>query len=184
MSCTRQGSYHDSFADYLGFLEPRLREAHRVLTPNGSLYFHIDNREVHYGKILLDRIFGRESFLKEIVWAYDYGAKTTRKWPAKHDNILWYAQNPANYIFNYEAIDRIPYMAPALAGPEKARRGKFPTDTWWHTIVSPTGREKTGYPTPKPLGILKRIVAASSHPQDTVPDFGGAAAAAEKRPCF
>ncbi len=164
-------SYEDSFDDFLGFLEPRLREARRVLTPDGSLYFHIDYREVHYCKVLLDRIFGRESFLNEIIWAYDYGARTKKKWPAKHDNILWYAKDPVRYVFNYDAIERIPYMAPGLVGPAKAARGKLPTDTWWHTIVSPNGREKTGYPTQKPLGVVRRIVAASSHPGDTVLDF-------------
>ncbi|RJQ36192.1 site-specific DNA-methyltransferase [Candidatus Parcubacteria bacterium] len=163
--------YADQFDDYLGFLEPRLNEARRVLAPGGSIYFHNDYREVHYCKILLDRIFGRENFLNEIIWAYDYGARTTKKWPTKHDTILWYAKNAANYIFNYDAIARIPYMAPGLVGPEKARRGKLPTDTWWHTIVSPTGKEKTGYPTQKPLGILERIVQASSHPGDLVMDF-------------
>jgi len=163
--------YADAFDDFRGFIEPRLREAHRLLTPNGSLYFHIDYREVHYCKILLDEIFGRECFLNEIIWAYDYGARTNKKWPAKHDNILWYAKDPDHYIFNYDAIDRIPYMAPGLVGPEKAARGKTPTDVWWHTIVSPTGKEKTGYPTQKPLGILRRIIAASSNPGDTVLDF-------------
>ncbi|TSC78797.1 MAG: putative adenine-specific DNA-methyltransferase [Candidatus Peregrinibacteria bacterium Gr01-1014_25] len=164
-------SYNDIFADYLGFLQPRLEEAKRVLTPDGSLYFHIDYREVHYCKILLDEIFGRASFLNEIIWAYDYGARSKVKWPAKHDNILWYAKDPENYVFNYEQLDRIPYMAPGLVGPEKAALGKTPTDTWWHTIVSPNGREKTGYPTQKPLGIIKRIITASSRPGDLVMDF-------------
>ena len=163
--------FSDSFDDFLAFLEPRLEEVKRILTPNGSLYFHIDYREVHYCKVLLDQIFGRECFLNEIIWAYDYGARTKRKWPAKHDNILWYVKDPENYIFNYEEIERIPYMAPGLVGPEKAARGKTPTDVWWHTIVSPTGKEKTGYPTQKPLGIIKRIVQASSRPGDIVMDF-------------
>lgn len=163
--------YGDNFDDYIGFLEPRLREAYRILTPNGSIYFHIDYREAHYCKILLDKIFGRDSFLNEIIWAYDYGARTKKKWPAKHDSILWYAKNPEDYIFNYEDIERIPYMAPGLVGPEKAAEGKLPTDTWWHTIVSPNGKEKTGYPTQKPLGIIKRIVQASSRPGDMVMDF-------------
>ena len=166
-----QRGYADVFDDFLAFLEPRLIEAKRLLTPDGSLYFHIDYREVHYCKILLDKLFGRECFLNEIIWAYDYGARTKKKWPAKHDNILWYAKDPENYIFNYEEIERIPYMAPGLVGPEKAARGKTPTDVWWHTIVSPTGKEKTGYPTQKPLGILKRIIQASSNPGDTVLDF-------------
>ncbi len=166
-----QKSYSDRFDDFLDFLEPRLQEAHRLLAPNGSLYFHIDYREVHYCKVLLDQIFGRECFLNEIIWAYDYGARTKKKWPPKHDNILWYARDPENYVYNFDAIERIPYMAPGLVGPEKAARGKLPTDTWWHTIVPTNGKEKTGYPTQKPLGILRRIVAASSIPGAVVLDF-------------
>jgi site-specific DNA-methyltransferase (adenine-specific) len=164
-------SYSDLFDDFLGFLEPRLKEAYRILAANGSMYFHIDYREVHYCKILLDSIFGRECFLNEIIWAYDYGARSKSKWPAKHDNILWYVKNPDDYIFNYDEIERIPYMAPGLVGPEKADRGKTPTDTWWHTIVPTNGKEKTGYPTQKPLGILKRIVQASSPQNGLVLDF-------------
>jgi site-specific DNA-methyltransferase (adenine-specific) len=164
-------AYQDSFDDYLAFLEPRLIEARRLLTPHGSLYFHIDYREVHYCKVLLDGIFGREAFLNEIIWAYDYGARTKKKWPPKHDNILWYAKDPRDYIFNIDEIDRIPYMAPGLVGPEKAAIGKLPTDTWWHTIVPTNGTEKTGYPTQKPLGIIRRIISASSNPGDVVLDF-------------
>jgi len=164
-------AYHDQFDDYLGFLEPRLIEARRLLKANGSLYFHIDYREVHYCKVLLDGIFGRESFLNEIIWAYDYGGRTRKKWPAKHDNILWYAKDPRNYIYNVDDIERIPYMAPGLVGAEKAARGKLPTDTWWHTIVPTNSHEKTGYPTQKPLGILRRIVRASSPPGGLVLDF-------------
>jgi site-specific DNA-methyltransferase (adenine-specific) len=164
-------SYEDSFDDYLSFLEPRLREAHRILAPNGSLYFHIDYREVHYCKILLDEIFGRECFLNEIIWAYDYGGRPKNRWPPKHDNILFYAKEPGKHIFNVDEIERIPYMAPGLVGPEKAALGKLPTDVWWHTIVPTNSREKTGYPTQKPLGILRRIVQASSRPGDIVLDF-------------
>ena len=168
---TGRQSYDDAFDDYLGFLEPRLREAYRVLAADGSFYIHLDYREVHYAKVLLDAIFGRPSFLNEIIWAYDYGGRSRRRWPAKHDVILFYVKDPDNYVFNAEAVDREPYMAPGLVTPEKAARGKLPTDVWWHTIVSPTGKEKTGYPTQKPLGILRRIVAASSRPEDVVLDF-------------
>jgi site-specific DNA-methyltransferase (adenine-specific) len=163
--------YHDHFDDFLGFLRPRLIQAHRILSPTGSLFFHIDYREVHYCKIMLDEIFGRPSFQNEIIWAYDYGARSTKRWPAKHDNILWYTKDPTLYTFNLDATDRIPYMAPGLVGPIKAARGKTPTDVWWHTIVSPTGKEKTGYATQKPLGILERIVRVHSNPGDTVLDF-------------
>jgi site-specific DNA-methyltransferase (adenine-specific) len=164
-------SYVDLFDDYLAFLEPRLVEAHRILTAYGSLYFHIDYREAHYCKVLLDTIFGRDGFLNEIIWAYDYGGRPKNRWPPKHDNILLYVKDRAHYTFNYAEIERIPYMAPGLVGPEKAARGKLPTDTWWHTIVPTNGKEKTGYPTQKPLGILRRIVQASSRPGDLVLDF-------------
>ena len=164
-------SFSDLFDDYLAFIEPRLLEAHRVLAAHGSLYFHVDYREVHYCKVLLDAIFGRDSFLNEIIWAYDYGGRPRNKWPPKHDNILLYVKDPANYVFNYDEIERIPYMAPGLVGPEKAARGKLPTDTWWHTIVPTNSAEKTGYPTQKPIGILKRIVQASSRPGNVVLDF-------------
>jgi len=166
-----QRAFADLFDDYLAFLEPRLRQAHRVLAPHGTMYFHIDYREAHYCKVLIDCIFGRECFLNEIIWAYDYGARTKRKWPPKHDNILVYVKDPKNYTFNADAIDRIPYMAPGLVGSEKAARGKLPTDTWWHTIVPTNSKEKTGYPTQKPLGILERIVQASSNPGELVLDF-------------
>jgi site-specific DNA-methyltransferase (adenine-specific) len=163
-------SYNDTFANYWEFLGPRLEEAHRILSPNGTLYLHLDYREVHYAKVVLDGIFGRDNFLNEIIWAYDYGARSKKKWPAKHDNILVYTKTP-NYFFNSEEVDREPYMAPGLVTPEKAALGKLPTDVWWHTIVSPTGKEKTGYATQKPEGVIRRIITASSRPGDLVVDF-------------
>lgn len=166
-----ESSYRDSFDDYLGFLAPRLEEARRLLDASGTLYFQIDPREGHYCKILLDEIFGRECFLNEIVWAYDYGARTKRRWPAKHDTILVYVRDPEGYIFDSEEVDREPYMAPGLVSAEKAARGKLPTDVWWHTIVPTTGREKTGYPTQKPEGIVRRMVQASTRPGDWCLDF-------------
>ncbi|HWI21182.1 MAG TPA: site-specific DNA-methyltransferase [Baekduia sp.] len=167
-------SYADEFDDFLGFLEPRLREIHRLLHETGTLYFHIDYREAHYCKLLLDEIFGRECFLNEIVWAYDYGARATRRWPAKHDTILVYVRDPAKYFFDAAEVDREPYMAPGLVTAEKAARGKLPTDVWWHTIVTTNGREKTGYPTQKPEGIVRRMVAASTSPGDRCLDpFAG-----------
>ncbi len=164
-------AYEDIFDDFLVFLEPRLLEAHRLLKPHGALYFHIDYREVHYCKLLLDLIFGRDHFINEIIWAYDYGGKPKSRWPAKHDNILFYVKDPAHYVFNVDEIEREPYMAPGLVGPEKAARGKLPTDVWWHTIVATNGAEKTGYPTQKPLGVINRILKASSNPGDLVLDF-------------
>jgi site-specific DNA-methyltransferase (adenine-specific) len=165
-SVLAESSYADEFDDYLGFLEPRLLEVRRLLCETGTLYLHIDYREAHYVKLLLDGLFGRDCFLNEIIWAYDYGARPRRRWPAKHDTILVYVKDPDRYWFDAEAVEREPYMAPGLVTAEKAARGKLPTDVWWHTIVSPTGKEKTGYPTQKPEGILRRIVQASSKPGD------------------
>jgi site-specific DNA-methyltransferase (adenine-specific) len=165
-SVLAESSYADEFDDYLGFLEPRLLEVRRLLCESGTLYLHIDYREAHYVKLLLDRLFGRDCFLNEIIWAYDYGARPRRRWPAKHDTILVYVKDPDRYWFDAEAVEREPYMAPGLVTAEKAARGKLPTDVWWHTIVSPTGKEKTGYPTQKHEGILRRIVQASSKPGD------------------
>ena len=164
-------SYHDAFEDYWAFLEPRIKQAHRLLTQDGTLYLHLDWREVHYAKVMCDMIFGRDCFMNELIWAYDYGAKSTKRWPTKHDNILMYVKDPQKYYFNADTVDREPYMAPGLVTEEKAARGKLPTDVWWHTIVSPTGKEKTGYPTQKPVGLLKRMIAASSRPGDWVLDF-------------
>jgi site-specific DNA-methyltransferase (adenine-specific) len=163
--------YGDQFDDFLGFLRPRLEQAYRVLSATGSFFFHIDYREVHYCKVMLDEIFGRTSFQNEIIWAYDYGARAKKRWPAKHDNILWYTKDPERYTFNLEECDRIPYMAPGLVGAEKAAKGKTPTDVWWHTIVSPTGKEKTGYATQKPLGVMERIVKVHSNTGEKVLDF-------------
>jgi site-specific DNA-methyltransferase (adenine-specific) len=165
------GSFEDRFDDFLRFLEPRLKEAYRVLSARGSIFVHLDYREVHYCKVLLDQIFGRPCFMNEIIWAYDYGGRTRQRWPAKHDNILWYAKDPSNYTFHYEAVERVPYLAPQLVTAEKARRGKTLTDVWWHTIVPTRSRERTGYPTQKPLGILERIVRVHSSPGDLVLDF-------------
>lgn len=164
-------TYDDRFDDYGAFLMPRLEEAWRLLADDGTLYLHLDYREAHYAKVMLDAVFGRDSFLNELIWAYDYGAKSRSRWPTKHDTILVYVKNPRDYVFNSDEVDREPYMAPGLVTPEKAARGKLPTDVWWHTIVPTTGREKTGYPTQKPEGILRRIVRASSRPGDRVLDL-------------
>jgi site-specific DNA-methyltransferase (adenine-specific) len=173
--------YTDKFAhdDYISWMRSLMLEAKRVLVPTGSIFVHLDYREVHYVKVMLDDVFGRECFKNEIIWAYDYGGRSKSRWSAKHDNILWYVRDPKNYTFNFDQMDRIPYMAPGLVGVEKAARGKTPTDHWsdipgsywWHTIVPTNGKEKTGYPTQKPLGILNRIVKVHSNPGDQLLDF-------------
>ncbi|MEP6843853.1 MAG: site-specific DNA-methyltransferase, partial [Pseudolysinimonas sp.] len=160
--------YDDRFDDYWAFLEPRLVEAWRLLDEQGTLYLHLDYREAHYAKVALDALFGRDCFLNELIWAYDYGAKSTKRWPSKHDTILVYVKDPSKYYFDSESVDREPYMAPGLVTPEKVARGKLPTDVWWHTIVSTNGSERTGYATQKPEGVLRRIVQASSAPGDRV----------------
>jgi len=164
-------TYADAFDDYLGWLTPHLVETRRVMAEHASLYFHIDPRESHYCKVLLDEVFGRDCFLNEIVWAYDYGARSTRRWSPKHDVLLVYVRHPERYHFATDEVERLPYMAPSLVTPEKALRGKLPTDVWWHTIVPTNSRERTGYPTQKPLGVLRRVVAASSRPGDLVLDW-------------
>jgi site-specific DNA-methyltransferase (adenine-specific) len=171
VEAVESASYEDDFEDFEAFLMPRIEAALRCMTPDASLFVHLDSREVHQIKVALDRLIGRSCFMNEIIWAYDYGGRPKTRWPAKHDTILWYALDPDAYVFNYEEIDRIPYMAPDLVGEEKAERGKTPTDVWWHTIVPTGGREKTGYPTQKPLGILNRIIKVHSRPGDVVLDF-------------
>ena len=179
-----QAAYADAFDDFLGFLEPRLQQAHRLLAADGSLFFHIDYREAHYCKVLLDGIFGRAQFMNEIVWAYDYGARSKKRWSTKHDTLFWYTKNAKSYTFEFEEMDRIPYMAPGLVGKEKAARGKTPTDVWWHTIVPTNGKERVGYPTQKPLGVLERILKVHTKPGDRLLDFfagsGTTGAAAQK----
>jgi site-specific DNA-methyltransferase (adenine-specific) len=184
-SVTSDHKYDDTTprTEYLAALRTRLNEMHRVLTPSGSMYLHVDHHASHHVRILLDEVFGEDRFLNEIVWAYDYGGRRKDRWPYKHDVIYWYAKGPT-WTFNREQIDRLPYMAPGLVTPEKAKRGKLPTDVWWMTIVPTSGKERTGYPTQKPLQLLERIVTASSNPGDLVADFycgsGTAAVAAQK----
>ena len=176
--------YGDTYVDYIPFLLSRIEAALPLLKPNASLFVHVDFRESHYVKVALDKLIGRDHFMNEIIWAYDYGGRSKKKWPAKHDTIFWYTRDPKNYVFNFEDMERIPYMAPGLVGKEKAARGKTPTDVWWHTIVATNGKEKTGYPTQKPVGILKRIIEVHTNPGDDVLDFfagsGSTGAAAEQ----
>ena len=164
-------SFFDIYDDYIRFLRDRIEQTERVLTSDGSFFLHLDYREIHYAKVMCDEVFGRESFINEIIWSYDYGGRSKSRWSAKHDNILWYAKDPKNFTYRYDDIDRIPYMAPGLVGAEKAAKGKTPTDSWWHTIVSPNGKEKTGYPTQKPLGIINRIIRVHSNPGDVILDY-------------
>jgi len=163
--------YSDTFDDFIGFLRPRIEETYRILKDDGCIYLHLDWREVHYAKIMMDEIFGRDNFMSEIIWSYDYGAKSKCNWAAKHDNILYYTKDKKHYTFNYDKVPRIPYLAPDLAGPEKAARGKAVTNVWTETIVPTNSKEKCNYSTQKPLRILRRIVDVSSNPGDLCIDF-------------
>jgi site-specific DNA-methyltransferase (adenine-specific) len=164
-------SYDDGLAmdEHLAALRLRVEAIHRLLAPHGSVYLHCDWRTAHHVRLMLDDVFGATRFLNELVWAYDYGGRPRDRWPRKHDTILWYAKGDT-WRYDREAIDRVPYMAPGLVGPEKAARGKLPTDVWWMTIVPPGSAERTGYPTQKPVRLLERIVAASSRAGDLVLD--------------
>ncbi|MEM4166801.1 MAG: site-specific DNA-methyltransferase [Candidatus Bilamarchaeaceae archaeon] len=166
-------AYSDSFGEgYLDFLYERIVHAHRILKNTGVFYFHIDYREAHYCKVfVLDKIFGRANFLNEIIWAYDYGGRSKKKWPAKHDNIFMYCKNNNKYYFDIEQSDRLPYLAPGLVSEEKRLLGKLPTDVWWHTIVPTNSKEKANYPTQKPLGVINRIIKTSSPENGLVLDF-------------
>lgn len=163
--------FDDTFENYLEFIRPRIEAGYSILDENGSFFLHVDPRESHYCKIILDEIFGRENFKNEIIWSYDFGGRSKNKWPSKHDVIFWYTKNSKHYTFNYNEMDRLPYMAPGLVGKEKAERGKTPTDVWWNTIVPTNGKEKTGYPTQKPLKILERILKIHTNPGDLVMDY-------------
>jgi site-specific DNA-methyltransferase (adenine-specific) len=166
-----QSSYADRFENYEDFLIPRIKASLHALTKNGSLFVWLDWREVHYIKVALDKLIGRKNFVQEIIWHWDYGARSRRLWSRKSNTILWYAKDPSAYIFRYEDSDRIPYMAPDMQTPERAKLGKTPTNVWFHTIVPTNSKEKTGYPSQKPIGVVNRIVKVHSNPGDTVLDF-------------
>jgi site-specific DNA-methyltransferase (adenine-specific) len=170
--------YSDKFSNYMEFLEPHLWEMHRVLKDTGTMYLHLDWRWVHYAKVVCDEIFGYDNFLNEIIWSYNFGGRGKDRFPQKHDTILVYAKELGKHTFNWDDIDRIPYAAPALqyAGRTKEEaekriaEGQVPTDVWSMSIVGTASKERIGYPNQKPLKLIKRIIAASSNPNDIVID--------------
>lgn len=173
---SHHGSYADSFRDYKAFIMPRLLEAWRTLTPDGSIFIHLDQRSVHEVKVWMDDAVGRDKFLGEVIWAWDFGGRSKNKWPCKHNTILWYARGglTGSWVFNGGECDRIEYMAPGLCGPEKAAQGKLPTDVWWMTIVPTQSKERVGYPSQKPLRLYERLIRVHSDPGDIVLDpFAG-----------
>lgn len=174
-------SYFDEYGDsYIEWMQAVCIELHHVLKPTGSFFLHADSKESHYLKVMCDEVFGRESFRNEIIWHYDYGGRSKRYWPAKHDTIFWYSKDEKDWTFDYDSIDRVPYLAPGLVGPEKAARGKVPTDVWWQTIVPTASKARTGYPTQKPVEIIERIVKIHSNPGELVLDcFAGSGTTGE-----
>jgi len=175
---SRNGSFDDKLTGqaFLDWLKPRIEESKRLLTKTGSFFIHMDYHEIHYVKVLCDKVFGRESFMNEIIWQYDFGARQKTKWSTKHDNILWYAKDAKNYVFNLEQVDLIPKLAPGLPVSKNRKNPdkKLLTDVWWNTIVPTNGKERTGYPTQKPLAIVERIVKVHSNAGDNLLDpFAG-----------
>lgn len=165
-------SYKDLLENsmWLAMMADAFDKAYELLDDHGSLFVHVDWRCSWKIRFILENQLNWH-FQNEIIWAYDYGGRSKKRYPRKHDNIYWYTKHPTNYTFNYDEIDRIPYMAPGLVGKEKAAKGKTITDCWWHTIVPTMGKERVGYPTQKPMGILERIVKVHSNPGDTVIDL-------------
>ncbi len=178
-----RGGYEDSWPTseaYIEWLQQVCQRIRYLLSQRGSLFVHVDPRESHYVKVMLDKLFGRASFQNEIVWAYDYGGRTHKRWPAKHDIIFWYSLDPDAYTFNRLDEVKIPYIARKKPGSYQDVVGKFPTDVWWNSICQPNGPERTGYPTQKPVAILDRIVKVHSNPGDRVLDcFAGSGTTGE-----
>jgi len=176
---------------FVAWLSPLLVESRRVLAAHGSMFVHLDYRAVHYVKVALDRLFGRERFVNEIVWCYAVGGKGRRGFGRKHDTILWYARG-ADWAFFPDAV-RVPrrggsHMRVVLDGDapiqEKTDRktgrvyrypvaaGKVPED-WWADVetLNHSDRERTGWPSQKPERLVERIIRAVTEPDDRVADW-------------
>ncbi|MDE2845226.1 MAG: site-specific DNA-methyltransferase [Gemmatimonadota bacterium] len=186
----------DSDKSYLVYMAPRLLEMHRVLKPTGSIYLHCDPTMSHYLKLLMDAIWGRRNFRNEIIWCYSTSGRTKRFFAKKHDTILLFTKSDKSYWGDY----RIPVSPEYLASHyrQKDENGKqcriredagkvrvyYPDEgmicnDWWEIpYVNSMSKERTGYPTQKPLALLDRIIKASSNEGDMVLDpFCGCATA-------
>ena len=164
---------------YLVYMGMRLLECKRVLKPTGSIYLHCDHTMAHYLKLAMDVIFGEKNFRNEIIWCYSTGGASRKRFAMKHDTILVYGKR-GRTVFN---TPRMPYTSAMSRDPKHShkfhREGKVMMD-WWTDIkpINPLAKERTGYPTQKPLKLLRRIIAASSNPGDLVLDpFCGCATA-------
>jgi len=168
--------WHGDLDAYLAWLELRCAALREVLAPTGSIYVHLDWHAVHYAKVMLDRVFGQDAFLNEIVWLYGLGGSSPRRWPRKHDTLLWYARGPDGQYFQ---APRIPATSARMRGLTK----KAPD--WWNIpSLNNMAKERLGYPTQKPEALLERIVVSSSPPGGLVFDpccgSGTTAAVAER----
>lgn len=190
---------------YLVMMAIRLVELHRVLKSSGSLYLHCDPTASHYLKIILDAVFGGEYFQNEIIWCYEIGARSKKRWGKKHDVILFYSKS-SKFTFNWQEVavprkagthmragideDKREYQEKTDAKTGKVYRyyldkGAIPPD-WWMgpQQLNRSDAERLGYPTQKPLKLLERIVKASSKEKDVVLDpfcgCGTTVTAAEK----
>ena len=175
--------YHDHWLDldtYLDFLYQRLQLMYRLLSPNGTLYLHLDWHVDSYARVLLDEIFGHDHLLNEIIWTYHGPSPIRRAFNRKHDTILAYVKGDG-YVFNADAV-REPYHPSTIqtfkASPKAGfgkvpdlERGKVPEDWWYFPVVARLHNERTGYPTQKPESLLERIILASSNKDDLVADF-------------
>ncbi|MHC5003682.1 MAG: DNA-methyltransferase [Planctomycetota bacterium] len=139
---------------YLTMVAPRLVELRRVLTRSGSVYLHCDGSASHYLKVLLDAVFGTDCFLNNVVWLYGLGGSSSRYWPRKHDDLLWYARQAGAHHFE-------PAMVPARSVRMRGQEKKAP-DWWDIPSINNMAGERVGYPTQKPLALLRRVVGSSS----------------------
>ena len=164
---------------FLCWMAVRVLEMHRVLKPTGSLYLHCDQTASHYLKAMLDSIFGRKNFRNEVIWSYRTGGVSKRYWPRKHDSILFYVKSDS---YEHSPIQERIFYDKQFFTEKVDAEGRYYADVYvrdvWDDIkpIINVSKERTGYPTQKPLALYKRMIEASSNPGDIVLDpFAGCA---------
>ncbi|HMN96995.1 MAG TPA: site-specific DNA-methyltransferase [Phycisphaerales bacterium] len=151
----------ESAAEYVAFIRARVAALHALLRPEGSLLLHCDWRHSHHLRLLLDELFGPERFVNHLIWAYGLGGSGPRSFARKHDDILFYAKG-ADYWFE---APRIPATSRRMQG-----RSKKATDVLQVPSINNAAAERTGYPTQKPLALLRMLVGACCPPDGLVVD--------------